>query len=481
MLAVTVRPHKTQLFALSKSGMIGGPTSGTMPVVPLDAKERFMVATRLRPGRARRPRRAAPAACTATRRCALALAVPILLAGCAGPTDDAVEFWSFTGIQQGEQVERYLEANPGTRIALSEVGTSTETADALTAALAGGTAPDLVLIQAEDLPRFVSADEHFLDLRGLAGADISGDYLPWAWEAATTADGKVIGIPTDVGGMALAYRADLFDAAGLPADPAVVQALWPTWEAFIEFGARFAARSDAAFLDNVSTTVFVNASNQLAVKYYDDAGDPAHAGNPGLRDAFDTALAAHDAGISAGLPAFTAGWSSAMARGDFAVMAAPSWMLRVMKSTAPGTSGDWRIVPVPGVAGNWGGSYLAIPAGSRHPQAAWDYIAATQSPAAQNELFVAGGPLPAAVAPYEDGDIAAFGDPFFGDSDIGAVLTDSILGMDPVPEGPASGTISAAFLRALTAVEQGSLPPAGAWRSALDAVDAALPASADDP
>jgi cellobiose transport system substrate-binding protein len=440
-----------------------------------------MAATRLRPDRARRPRRARTTASPSMRRCAVVLCVPLLLAGCAGPSEASLTFWSFTGIQQGDQVQRYLEANPGTRIALSEVGTSAETADALTAALAGGRAPDLVLIQGEDLPRFVAADEHFLDLRRVAGADLSGEYLSWAWDAATTPTGKVIGVPTDVGGMALAYRADLFEAAGLPSDPASVQELWPTWEAFIEVGARFAAQSDAAFVDNVSTTVFVNASNQLAVKYYDEAGAPVHADNPELREAFDTALAAHDAGISAGLPAFTAGWSGAMARGDFAVMAAPSWMLRVMSSTAPETSGDWRIVPVPGVAGNWGGSYLAIPAGSRHPKAAWDYIAATQSAAAQTDHFVSGGPLPAAVAPYEEGDLAAFGDPFFGDSDIGTVFTNSIVGMEPVPQGPASGTINAAFLRALTAVEQGSLAPADAWRSALEAVDAALPASADGP
>lgn len=408
------------------------------------------------------------------------LGISAILAGCAAPAGDgALTFWSFTGIQQGEQVERYLASHPQSRIALSEVGTSAETADALTAALAGGQAPDLVLIQGDDLPRFAAADQHFRDLRDFGADDVAAHYLTWAWDAATTRTGKVIGIPTDVGGMALAYRADLFEEAGLPTDPAEVAALWPTWEAFVEVGADFVARSDTAFVDNVSTTVFVNAASQLPVKYYSADGDLALDGNAGLHAAFDVALSAHSAGISAGSAAFTPGWSAAMARGDFAVMAAPSWMLRVIKTTAPETRGLWRITSVPGVSGNWGGSYLAIPATSRHPEAAWDYIAQTQSPEAQEETFAAGGPLPAARGPHDTGRIARYDDPFFGASPIGDVLTRSIVDMPAVRQGPESTTVNLAFTQALEAVEQGSLDAGRAWASARTAISIAVPSSMD--
>ena len=206
--------------------------------------------------------RAGRASARRAMRCAaLAAAVAIALAGCSGSaTGSTLAFWSFSGIQQRDQVERYLAERPDARIELTEIGTSSETAAALTAALAGGNAPDLVLIQGEDLPRFVQAEEHFLDLRTFAGPSVSQTYLPWAWDAATAASGKVIGIPTDVGGMALAYRADLFAQAGLPTDPEAVAELWPTWDAFVEVGERFVGRSDAAFVDNASTTVFVGNS-----------------------------------------------------------------------------------------------------------------------------------------------------------------------------------------------------------------------------
>ncbi|MGU3646527.1 ABC transporter substrate-binding protein [Microbacterium sp. C23T] len=385
--------------------------------------------------------------------------------------ENLVTFWSFTGIGQGHQVDEFLAANPAASIELSEIGTSAETADALTAALAGGDVPDLVLIQADDLPRFLSVPGAFRDLRDFGAADLGDQYLDWTWKAATARSGEIIGIPTDVGGLSIAYRSDLFAAAGLPTEPEDVAALWTSWEDFIDVGRRFTATSGIPFVDNVSTTIFANTSNQLPVKYYGDDGDLVYATNPDLRDAFDVAVDAHDAGISAGLASFSAGWSAGMAAGRFAVVAAPSWMLRVIRNTAPDTAGDWRIAPAPGVAGNWGGSFLAIPAGARNPEGAWDYIRQMQSPTAQLDHFLAGGPLPAARSAFASEEMGAYTDPFFGTSAIGKVLGDSVTSMPAVTQGEESTVISTAFLRALMAMEEGAVDPDAAWAEALRSVD----------
>ncbi|MCC2031517.1 ABC transporter substrate-binding protein [Microbacterium allomyrinae] len=398
------------------------------------------------------------------------------LTACA-PADDStgpVRFWAFSGIEQVSQVEKYLDENPGVAIELAEQGTSAETADALTAALAAGAPPDLVLIQADDMPRFLASPERFTDLRSLGADANSGDYLPWAWEAGLGPAGEVIGIPTDVGGMSIAYRADLFEAADLPTDPEAVAALWPTWQDFIHVGERFTEATGIPFVDNVSTTLFANASNQLATKFYSPDGKPVHDANPDLEESFDLALQAHGAGISAGMESFSAGWSAGLARGAFAVVAAPSWMLRVITAAAPDTEGLWRIAAVPGVAGNWGGSYLAIPATSDHQTQAWDYIAQTQTPDAQLALFESGGPLPAARAPYEDDVLASFADPFFGQSRVGAVLTEALTRMPVVAQGPASTLMNTAFTQSLMAVEQGSLSAEVAWDSAIESIDLSL-------
>ena len=161
---------------------------------------------------------------------AAAAAVALALTGCSsgsggGASDDPnaeATFWSFTGINAKDSVDEYLAKMPDAKIKLSEVGSTTETATALTAALAGGKVPDLVMIQNDDLPQFVANSSNFLDLRTLGGDDVASAYLPWAASAATADDGSVVGVPTDVGGLGFAYRADLFEAAGLPTDPAEV-------------------------------------------------------------------------------------------------------------------------------------------------------------------------------------------------------------------------------------------------------------------
>ena len=62
----------------------------------------------------------------------------------------------------------------------------------------------------------------------------------WKYDQATTADGDdTIGLGTDVGGMAMCYRRDLFEKAGLPTDRDEVGALWPTWDDFIATGEKF--------------------------------------------------------------------------------------------------------------------------------------------------------------------------------------------------------------------------------------------------
>ena len=55
-----------------------------------------------------------------------------------------------------------------------------------------------------------------------------------------TADGKhLIGLGTDVGGMAMCYRRDLFEKAGLPTERDAVSKLWPTWHDYVEVGEQF--------------------------------------------------------------------------------------------------------------------------------------------------------------------------------------------------------------------------------------------------
>ncbi|MGX7826416.1 ABC transporter substrate-binding protein [Actinokineospora sp. 24-640] len=391
-----------------------------------------------------------------------------------GGDGKSFEFWSFSGINQKASVDAYRQAHPDVTVKLTEVGTTVETAQALTTALAGGKVPDLVLIQGDDLPKFVQQPQNFVDLRTLGADAITGDYLDWVIRQSAAKDGEVLGIPTDVGGMAVAYRTDLFADAGLPTDRDEVSALWPTWEEFIETGKRYKRATGKAFIDNAATSVFYQAVNQGTQKYYDENRDPVYDTNPQVRSAFDLGIKAATSGITAGKTSFENAWSAGMAQGDFAVVAAPSWMLNAIRSNAPDTTGKWDIARIPGGSGNWGGSYLAIPKRAQNPQAAWDYIKEMQSPQGQLEHFARSGALPSTPSVYTDERLASAEDPFFSDAPTGKIFTDSLLKLEPFHIGPDSSTIGQEFLNAITNVEQADGDPDTAWDDAVRNIKTAI-------
>lgn len=411
-------------------------------------------------------------------------AFALLISGCSsggsgsgggdGDPNAEFEFWSFTGIGQKDSVDRYLEKNPDAKVKLSEVGSTTETATALTAALAGGRVPDLVMIQNDDLPKFVENPGNFVDLRTLGGDDIGDGYLDWAIAGATAEDGSIIGIPTDVGGLSFAYRADLFEAAGLPTDPAEVAEMWSTWDKFIEMGKKYTAATGEPFVDNVETSVFFSTVNQVSEKYYSPDGELVYDTNPEVQEAFDVAVRTYDAGISAGIAAWSSGWAPGKANGSFAVTTAPSWMLSGIKTDAPDTAGQWRLAAIPGVGGNWGGSVIAIPARADNPEAAWQYIETMLSPEGQTEHFATTGTFPAAKGALESEEVRSYTDPFFGDSAIGAIMSDSVLKFNSFYNGPDTSAIGAALLNALVDMEAGNVKSADAWKTGLDSAKAAI-------
>ncbi|TFD87068.1 extracellular solute-binding protein [Cryobacterium lactosi] len=413
---------------------------------------------------------------------ATAAALTVALAGCSsggggGTSDDPnaeVSFWSFTGINAKDNVADYLEKMPDAKIKLTEVGSTTETATALTAALAGGKVPDLIMIQNDDLPKFVESSSNFLDLRTLGGDDIADDYLDWAASAATAEDGSVIGIPTDVGGLGFAYRADLFAEAGLPTEPDEVAAMWKDWPSFIAMGEKYTAATGMPFVDNIETSVFFSTVNQVSEKYYSPEGELVYDTNPQVKDAFDVAVDTYDAGISAGIAAWSSGWAPGRANGAFAVTVAPSWILSGIKTDAPDTAGDWRIASVPGVGGNWGGSVIAIPARAEHPEAAWQYIKTMLSAEGQEEHFAQSGTFPAATSAVASQAVLDYTDPFFGDSKIGEVMATSVQQFPSFYNGPDTTPINGALLNTLVEVESGNVTAGEAWKTALTTAKQAI-------
>jgi len=168
----------------------------------------------------------------------------------------------------------------------------------------------------------------FVDLKTLGAGSEESNFYPWKWKAGTSSDGKIVGLGTDIGPQAIAYRTDLFQKAGLPTDPAELAKKWTSWDAFLAMGEQYKAKmgNKSAFIDTSSGlyNVILGASEK---QYYDESGTPIYETNPAVKQAWDTAVTAIQKGLTGKVKQFDDAWNKGFSSGAFATVGAPSWMM----------------------------------------------------------------------------------------------------------------------------------------------------------
>lgn len=321
---------------------------------------------------------------------------------------------------------------------------------------------DVVAIEEGHIGRIMPLADKFSDLNEI-GPDTTGRWLDWKTSRATTADGKLIGYGTDIGPLAICYRTDLLEAAGLPSDPEEVAPLFETWESYYDAGREFVANSDAAWFDN-SSQQFNSMINQLPVGFSDESNSLVIETNPDIRARWDLVTQASVDGLSAGLPVFSDEWSAGFGNSAFATMACPSWMLGVIEGNDPDHAGSWRVADAfPNGGGNWGGSWLTVPATSQHPAEAAELAEWLTAPEQQLKAFEASGTFPSQVDALADPALAEATNEFFGGQNFGTIFA-SRAAANPEPQwkAPHDGPIQEnAGQPALDAVDQGTNPEDG--------------------
>lgn len=334
---------------------------------------------------------------------------------------------------------------------------------------AGSGAGDIEAVDEGFIVQFKSQPENFVNLLDHGAGDLKDRWLPWKWEQSLSADGNYqIGLGTDVGGLGVCYRRDLFQQAGLPTDRAEVAKLWPTWDAFIETGQRFQASSKAKWVD-AATNMYNPILMQQAQGYYDRSNNLIIETNPGVKLAWDTTVKMIDADESAKLTAFTAQWNAGFQQGSFATVACPAWMMGYIQEQAPKTKGNWDVATVPGGGGgNWGGSFLTVPKQSDHPKEAYDLAAWLTAPEQELRIFQETGNLPSIPRLYEDTALVDFKSEFFNNAPVGQIFTASAKELKPQYLGPQNGPVRQAVENALRSVEQGNLSSDAAWQRAVN-------------
>ena len=390
-------------------------------------------------------------------------------------TKTQVTIWSYGNVIEpwGEQEYERLHPNIDLKIKKNSMDAHHQS---LITAFKANTTPDIAAIEVSYSGFFRAYPKYFTNLSGIVR---ESDYLDWRWDQGVGTDGKVIGIPTDVGGLQVAYRKDLFKAHGLPTDRAAVSALWPTWQKFIDTGKTYVSKLSAAektsckvkkvcygFIDNAGT-MYPAILNQGAKKYYETNGTLIYNTNTNVKTAFTTTATAMNSGISTRINQFTSDWNAGMMKGVFATVLAPAWMLDYIKQQAKSTSGKWDVADLPGGGGNLGGSQLTVPTAAKHPAEAKAFIAWYLSPAIQLEIFKRYGLFPSASSLYSNPALTGYKDKFFSNAPIGQIYVTGARQLRPIFEGKNQRAIDNYFGQALAKVAVGKMTASAAWSDAI--------------
>ena len=417
-------------------------------------------------------RRAAAAAAAAS-------ATTLVLAGCAGSSDSSgsgsgdeeVELTIATFNDFGytdELLQEYMDEHPNVTIVHNRAATSNDARANYFQKLGKTGLADIEAIEVDWLPEVME----YADLLAPVPADLSDRWLDWKVEAATDAEGNLIGYGTDIGPEGVCYRSDLFAEAGLPTDRDEVAAMLEgDWSTYFEMGEQYVEATGNAFFDSAGGT-YQGMVNQLPAAYEDpETGEITATENPEVADIYDQVLEA-SANQSAHLGQWSDDWFAGLSNGAFATMLCPGWMLGVIEGNAADTTG-WDIANVfPNGGGNWGGSYLTVPGNGANVEAAQELADWLTAPEQQIKAFEAAGTFPSQNEALTDPTLLEATNAYFNDAPVGSILSDRANAVTVSPfKGEYYFQINDAMQQALTRVEDGTQDAQTSWDQWVSEVD----------
>ncbi|WES63737.1 ABC transporter substrate-binding protein [Microbacter sp. GSS18] len=317
-----------------------------------------------------------------------------------------------------ELLQQYMDENPNITVVHNRAAESGDARANFFQKLGKGGLAD---VEAVEIDWFAEAMQ-YSDLLAEAPADVKGRWLDWKEAAATDGDGRLVGFGTDIGPQGVCYRSDLFEEAGLASDREGVAALFDgDWSNFLDVADQYREATGKPMIDSANS-VLQGIVNQIEYTYTEPDGTVIATTNPEIADAYNLVVerAVPNAAYSG---QWSDDWFASMANGEFAAMLCPGWMLGVISGSAPDVTG-WDIADVfPNGGGNWGGSYLTVPADGENVDAALALASWLTAPEQQMQAFANAGTFPSQLEALESDELAGATNEYFNDAPTGEILS----------------------------------------------------------
>lgn len=276
-------------------------------------------------------------------------------------------------------IPEFNKVYPDIEVKLQVLGYADHHNALLTALATGSGAPDVVAVEIGYLGRFaVQGGLTDLSKPPFNAGQYRDLFVPYAWGQATTADGRIVAMPADIGPGTMFYRRDVVQAAGLDINTV------DTWDELVAFGRKVTRDTNG---DGKPDVFLIAAASTIADAMYRgnipegegvyfDARGRTVVDSPRFVKAFTVAQQVRRAGLDARIGSWSNEWYEAFKRGTVAVELSGAWLAGHLQNwMAPDTAGKWGARNLPeNMYVSWGGSFYAIPEQSKNKADAWKLV-----------------------------------------------------------------------------------------------------------
>lgn len=202
---------------------------------------------------------------------------------------------------------------------------------------------------------------------------------PYKWAQATTDKGQLIAFPLDIAPGCAYWRRDIFAETNINIDSIKTMNDLYVVAGKITQDRDGDGKTDIWFTSDAQNIAWMILRSKpiLIIEDYEIIWNEKL-----IKNAFLWAQKFHKAGYAAGIQTWSKEWYDAFKQGSIAYEPTGAWLGgHLQKWMAPNTAGKWGVARWPALkngeqpmAGNWGGSFIAIPYTSKYKKEAWNFI-----------------------------------------------------------------------------------------------------------